>query len=386
MSSILQPQDLSRLFPIKEQYAYFMSSASGPLPRTTHEALVSFSEFLMMESSVDFERWLSVLSTTRASAARLLDCDSRCVAFVKNTGVGLAIAANMIDWQEGDELILPRGEFPSNYYPWLPLSSRGVRMVTLEPRDTHPVPRVTVETLLPLLSPRTRAVSLSFVQYDDGARRDVEKIGELLKERGIVYVIDAIQGLGVLPFSCQRSRADFVCAGSQKWLLSPPGAGLLYVGPDWLERNRVPNLGWLSVNDPFEFVPDTMEEAEGNLLGTAKRFEEGTSNFPGLAALGASIDLILSIGVETIAARVKQLTDRLVAGLLQAGCRVVSPRDDESWSGIVSFEHPELDSETIRKRLEEKRVITSVRRGWVRVAVHFFNDESEIDRLLAGLK
>ncbi|MBZ0187503.1 MAG: aminotransferase class V-fold PLP-dependent enzyme, partial [Candidatus Obscuribacterales bacterium] len=238
------------LFPIKERYAYFMSAASGPLPLPTHQALVAFSQLLLKVSSVDFNAWLEAVEATRKASARLLDCDKNSVAFVKNTGVGLWIASRMVDWHKGDQVLLPRAEFPSNIYPWLSLEQYGVKIIWIEPSTTdgseHPIPKVTPETIAPLVTERTRLLSVSFVQFDDGARRDIKALGRFCKEKNIVFVVDAIQGLGALPFSCRDSAADFVAAGSQKWLLAPPGTGLLYVKPEWLETTRVPNLGWLS--------------------------------------------------------------------------------------------------------------------------------------------
>ncbi|MBZ0184956.1 MAG: aminotransferase class V-fold PLP-dependent enzyme, partial [Candidatus Obscuribacterales bacterium] len=134
------------------------------------------------------------------------------------------------------------------------------------------------------------------------------------------------------------------------------------------------------------FDPQTLIEAEGNLLPTARRFEEGTMNFPVIVALGESIKLINDRGVDNIAVEIKQLTDLLIDGLEECRCRVVSPREGETWSGIVSFVHPSIDSDELNAWFLERNIVTSVRNGWLRVAVHFFNDEEEIGRLLEALK
>ena len=378
---------LEDLFPIKARYAYFLSAASGPLPRATQEKLESFSRMLCHESCTAFDIWLDALDSTRTSAARLLDCHEDNVAFVKNTGTGLWIASRAIDWKEGDEIILPRGEFPSNIIPWVSLEEKGVRVKWLNPEEPGSArPRVTPDAVRALISPRTRALAVSFVQFDDGTRRDVNAIGDLCKENGITYVVDAIQGLGALPFSVRECKADFVATGSQKWLLSAPGAGLLYVSPEQLEKRTVPNLGWLSVSDPFKLDIESLESLKDRLLPTARRFEEGTPNFPGIAALGASIDVLLGEGIENIAQRIKILTDRLCDGISQIDCELISPRDESTWSGIVSFKHNAIDADSLNKQLLENSIVTSVRDEWLRVAVHFFNDEDEIQRLLSTVE
>lgn len=378
---------LKKLFPIKERYAYFMSSASGPIPRSTFDAAESFNKILMEESSAKFEDWMLVVDKARESAAKLLDCHSNNIAFVKNTGSGLWLASRMIPWEPDDELILPEHEFPSNIFPWLSLEPLGVKIKWLPPeREDLPRPLVTPKSVAELITEKTKLLAVSFVQYDDGCRRDMNALGELCKERGITFVVDAIQGLGALPFSARECNADFVAAGSQKWLLAPPGVGLLYVKQEWLEEPWVPNLGWLSVEDPFKTEFSTFAATEERLYGSARRFEEGTPNFPGIAAMGASIDLILEEGVENISRRIHSLTNRLTGALQTLGCKVVSPRWDNYWSGIVSFHHPRLDCNIVYQTLLDNAVLTTVRHGWVRVAVHFFNDESEIDRLIAIVK
>ncbi len=378
---------LKQLFPIKGRYAYFMSSSSGPIPRSTFDAADSFNKILMNESSSNFDAWMSVVDRTRESAARLLDCDSKNVAFVKNTGAGLWLASRMIPWEPDDEIILPEHEFPSNIFPWLSLEPLGVNIKWLpSEREDIPRPLVTPNSVAAMITEKTKLLAVSFVQYDDGCRRDMNELGELCKKHNITFVIDAIQGLGAMPFSVRECHADFVAAGSQKWLLSPPGVGLLYVAQKWLDEPWVPNLGWLSVKDPFNTEFSNFAATEERLYDSAKRFEEGTPNFPGIAALGASIDLILEEGVENISKRIHALTNRLAGALQTLGCKVVSPRWDNYWSGIVSFHHPRLNGNIVYQTLLDNAVLTTVRHGWIRVAVHFFNDESEIDKLIAIVK
>lgn len=365
-----------------------MTSASGPLPRPAWERFNQFSDLLFDTGSVKFPHWLELMEKTRTSASKLLNCEKNSIAFVKNTGVGLWIASRLVDWQKGDEIILPAGEFPSNVFPWLSLEERGVsiKWIRAEREQQNPIPKVTPDTILPLVSEKTKLLSVSFVQFDDGARRDIVELGKFCKKHGIIFVIDAIQGLGALPFDTQELNADFICSGSQKWLLSPPGVGILHVAPRWLERKSVPNIGWLSFRDPYNTEFGSFDDCLERLQPDARRFEEGTANFAGIAALGASIDLILSFGIDSISDRVKLLTDKLVDELIKMDCVVVSPRGENEWSGIVSFHHEKLDSEEIDKQFGSENIITSVRNGWLRVAVDFFNDESEILKLTSSLK
>ncbi len=374
---------LRELFPIKSRYSYFLSSASGPLPAPTVAALNQFTESMMYESAKAFFDWMAEAEVTRKRAATLLDCAVESVGFAKNTSFALWLASRIIDWRDGDELLLPRGEFPANIVPWLALEEQGVKVKWLEPESPDYLrPRVTLDSVMNSITENTRALSVSFVQFDDGVRRDVNALGQLCKERGIIYIIDAIQGLGVLPFSCRESQADFVASGSQKWLLSPPGAGLLYVAPHWLVGGKVPNMGWFSLERPFDYDIETLSQVKSRIQPSAKRFEEGTMNYSEYIGLSKSLELLLAVGIENITSRVKFLTDRLCAGLTQLECQIVSPREGSLWSGIVSFKHPSVSSTDIHRALLNNAVITSLRADCVRVAVHFFNDETEIDKLL----
>ena len=379
----LSREALQELFPIKQHWAYFTTSVVGPLSLPAYQAMEDFNRRQMVEGCKSWPGWAADSDEVRVLAASLLNCRSRNIAFVSNTAFGIWLASRMIDWNAGDEVIVPFGEFPANIYPWLSLEAQGVKVRLLRPaegegRSQH----VSPSSVTALINERTRALSVSFVQYDDGCRRDVVSLGKLCRDHGIVFIIDAIQGLGALPLAADSCGADFIVSGGQKWLLSPPGIGLIYVADRWLEDCRVPNLGWFSVADPYNFAIESYAEALERLSPDARRLEGGTPNFSAIAALRENLKIILDSGSAWISARIEALTNRLVAGAESFGCAIVSPRADAHWSGIVSFSCPGIDSQALHRRLLAHGVSTTVRQGRLRVAVHFFNDEAEIDRLL----
>ena len=143
-----------------------MTSAAGPMPKPAYETFVEFGSLLHLTGSVKFPQWIEYMEKSRISASRLLGAPKENIAFVKNTGIGLWIASRLVDWKHGDEIILPAGEFPSNIYPWLSLEEQGVSIKWIEPNiKDHPIPRVDRESILPLLTERTKLLSVSFILF-----------------------------------------------------------------------------------------------------------------------------------------------------------------------------------------------------------------------------
>jgi selenocysteine lyase/cysteine desulfurase len=262
-------------------------------------------------------------------------------------------------------------------YPWWSLSEQGVATRMLRGRAGR-LPLEDVEEAL--RGSRVRLLALSSVEFGSGARNDLEALGRLCQERGVLFCVDAIQSLGYLPLDPGAWGIDFLAADGHKWLLSVEGCGLFYCARRMLDRLRPRIVGWRSVKDNRDF-----DRYQTELQPGAGRFEEGTPNTPGIFALGAAIDLLLELGIEAVGARVLALTDRLVEGLRARGARVLSPRGPGEASGIVSFTLGDEPPARTAARLRERRVFTIVRRGGVRASPHFYNDQGEIDALLEAL-
>jgi selenocysteine lyase/cysteine desulfurase len=231
-----------------------------------------------------------------------------------------------------------------------------------------------------LQSPRVRLLALSSVEFGSGARNDLETLGRLCRERGVLFCVDAIQSVGCFPLDVEQCGIDFLSADGHKWMLSVEGCGIFFCSRRVQDLIRPRIIGWRSVKNNRDFDTYHMD-----LQPSAGRFEEGTPNTPGIFGLGAAIDLLLELDVSAIGDRVLALTDRLVEGLRARDAELRSPRDPGAASGIVSFamrgQHP---GDTV-KRLRAKRIIVTERRGGVRASPHFYNSEEEIDQLLAAL-
>jgi cysteine desulfurase/selenocysteine lyase len=359
--------------PVTGRWAYFDHAAVAPLSGRARQALLEWADDTSANGVVSWSSWQRRVEETRCRAAILLHADPLDVAFVKNTSEGVGIVAEGFPWQVGDNVVTAQDEYPANVYPWLNLADRGVEVRRIPNRDG----RILVDDLRNAIDGRTRLVSLSFVEFATGFRNDLDAVGSLCRERGILFFVDAIQGLGVLPVDVSGSPVDFLAADGHKWLLGPEGAGLLWVRREVVDRLHPVGVGWNSVVHAHDF-----DRIELRLKPHAGRWESGSLNVGGIVALGASLGLLLEIGVERLAGRVLELTEHLCAGMRRIGLEVYSSRRAAEASGIVSLVVPGGDVRGLVRRLREAGVVVNQRAGRLRVSPHAYNTEEELDRLV----
>lgn len=364
------------LFPVTREWAYFGHCAIAPLPLPTAEALRDFIDDRLRHgiAGLGDHGLARYADAARERAARLIGATTAEIALVQNTVVGINIVAQGLDWRPGDNVVTADVEFPANYFPWANLADRGVALKVVRERDG----RVPTEDVLAAIDDRTRVVALSFVEFTNGYRNDLTTIGRACRERGVLFAVDAIQGLGALAMDVAAQYIDFLSAGGHKWLLGPIGTGIFYARREVLDRLRVASLGHNSMVRRPEYLPHVYE-----LWPDARRFEGGAQNYLGLAGLAASLDLLLDLGPAAIERRVMALTDYVIAGLRERDCEVLSPLGAGERSGIVAFRSRRTPTPVLVQRLVEQRVFVTSRSGGIRVAPHVYNTEEELDRLLA---
>jgi cysteine desulfurase/selenocysteine lyase len=365
-------------FPVTEELAYLNHAGVAPISTRVESALQRYAREATRRGALHYARFYDAeIERVRERAALLLGAHAHEIAFVKNTTEGLGIVAAGLDWKRGDQVVVCDLEYPSNVYPWWHLRDRGVETLMLRTRGGS----LSLDRLEEALQhPRTRLLSISSVEFGSGARNDLEAIGRLCRDRGVLFCVDAIQSLGCFPLDVERCGIDFLSADGHKWLLSVEGCGVFYCARRALDRITPTTVGWRSVAENWNF-----DEYHLRLQPGAGRFEEGTTNTPGIFGLGAAIDLLLEVGIEDVGRRVLALTDRLVRGLHEREARVLSPRGEGRASGIVSFAVPGEAPEETTRRLVERGVFVVARRGGVRASPHFYNSEEEIDRLVGAL-
>lgn len=377
---MLEVERYRSLFPVTQHCIFLDHAAIAPVSTRVVEAMKVYLSDVATSGGQHEPAWNERVKRARAAAAQLCGATPEEIAFVKNTSEGLLHVANGIRWREGDNVVIPAIEFPANVYPWTNLARWGVETRRVQARGG----RVLVDDLVAAMDERTRVVSVSFVQYAQGFRADLDAIGAACRERGVLFCVDAIQGLGVLQLDVRRTPVDFFSADGHKWLLAPEGIGLFYLRRERLEDLVPHGAGWYSVVRTEAGTGD-YSRYDAPLLDSAARFEPGTRNNVGIYGLGAALDLLNEIGLPAIEARVLALTDRLIEGLQRKGYTLRSSLVPRERSAIVAFSSDRFPSGELYRRLRAANIVLSLRQGALRVAPHFYNTEGEIDALLEVL-
>ncbi|MFH5806487.1 aminotransferase class V-fold PLP-dependent enzyme [Alienimonas sp. DA493] len=362
--------------PVTERYAYFDHAAVGPLPAPAAAAMAEYAADFRDHGDVHWPKWRAQTERCRDRFAELLNAAEGEIAVVRNTTEGIGLVAEGIDWREGDNVVVPASEFPSNLLPWRNLQSRGVQVREVEALDE----RLDPAKVRDACDGRTRVVAASWVGYATGWRNDPADLCQIAHDAGAFFLLDAIQGLGVLPLDVREVPIDFLCADGHKWLLGPEGAGVLYVREDRRNDLRPLLVGWNSVSTAGAFGSKDL-----TLKDAAERYEGGTYAAACVAGLAASLDLLAPIPPARRGERLLALTDRLVDGLTEAACTVASNHRYDRRSGIVAFTPPDGDSAGCEKRLLAEGIVVRVRHDRVRAAPHLYTSEAEVDRLIAAV-
>ncbi len=363
-------------FPVTERYCYLNNAGVAPMSLAAATAVRSWADEMLHHGAARYSQLYAGIVQARRTCARLVGAAPEEIAFVANTSDGLSLVANGLEWKPGDRILVPDLEFPANVYPWLSLAERKGVVVERIPFVDGRCPPEQIEARLP----GARLLSLSAVSFANGFRYDLAAVGDLCRKHGVLFCVDGIQALGAIPVDVRRAKIDFLAADGHKWMTGPEGLGLFYVARERMPELYPSKIGWSNVANPLEF-----STIDFRLRDDAGRYEEGTPNVGGILGLGAALEALLAVGIETIHARILALTDRLVSELPALGYRVRSPRAGADRSGIVSFLGDADDAARMAKA-SEAGIVIAYRGGALRASPHAFNDDADLDRLLAFLR
>jgi cysteine desulfurase / selenocysteine lyase len=327
----------------------------------------------------------------RDEIARLIHADETEIALVESTTHGLNIAAEALPLERGDRVLLCDLEFMQVALPWCQKRDRGELEIDVVP---HQRGEIRVSDIAAHITPRTKVVTISSVQWSNGFRVDLNDLSKVCRDAGAWLVVDATQQLGAVPIDVHETPVDFLACGGHKWLNAPFGQGFLYVRREVLPRLRRPLAGYLSLEPPaggwgnYFQTPSITPVRDYHFVQDARVFEiGGTANYPGAVGLAASVKLLNELGPQKIAGRIFELTDHLIAGLSRIGVELVTPPAASNRSGIIAFTlgSPQRNL-SLMEHLLNHQVLVSVRYtsgvGGVRVSCHFFNSAEDVDRLL----
>jgi cysteine desulfurase/selenocysteine lyase len=301
--------------------------------------------------------------------ARLINAEPAEIAFTTNTSSGMNL---VVDALEGAGSVVSCDlEFPVTTIPWL---HRGARVRMVEARGGV----LRAEDVLAAAGAERSVICLSHVQYSNGLRMPVDEIGE--RKGSNLFVVNASQSAGVFPIDVKRMKIDALCSTGHKWLLAGYGSGFVYLSRELLEQTRPRAVSWMSVEDPFAMRNDSYTLR----TDAAARAETGCPHFAGIFALGESVRRLLELGVENVERRALALNRRLTESLKAAGWEALSPLGDERFRSAETLVRAE-DPRAAVRHLARRRVAVTIKPEGFRAATHYFNDESDISRLVAAL-
>jgi len=365
-----------------EDAAYLNVAGQGPLPRVAVQAALQAIEWKKFPHTMPDVTGFELPNRIRALIAKLIGGRPDEIAITTGASGGMAAVAHGIDWRPGDEVLIARGEFPSHFTTWLPMEAAGqLRVKVIEPRARF----LTAEDFLENIGPRTRLVSTSLVRFDDGVRIDAAMVARACHDVGGFLLLDVAQCAGAVPMDVQALGADFIAASGYKWLLSPYGTGFFWARGEVIDQMRPGPSYWAALENADQFH---MLSTSGYTLSKgARRWDSPeTGSFFNLAAMEASLEFLLRIGIETVRDHTGNLAKALIERLPRDRCALASPASAEQRGPYVCVvaRRPGMTAELFA-RLTAAKVFVSLREGALRIAPHLFNSERDLDRLLSIL-
>lgn len=360
-------------FPAVANWTFLNTATFGQMPRRATDSMTRHFARRDELACSDFMHWFDDCDRIRELAARLIQCAPEDIAFIPNASAALSLLLGGLEWKPGDQIITLEDEFPNQYYYASWLQRRGVEFIEIPWERFH-------ETL----TPRTRLVALSTVNYSTGFRAPLEEIAPLLRDRGILLYLDGTQSVGALRFDAAAIQPGMFAVDAYKWLLSPNGAGFMFVHPQLRPKLPPSVIGWRSHHDWRNH--ENLHHGAPQFKDEAEKYEGGMLAFTVVYAMGAAIEMVLEIGPQCIERRVLQLADLTREILRRAGGELVSGDGPHFDAPIVTARFEDRDASTLARGLKERGVLVAARHGNLRVSPHFYNDEQDLEKLEAALR
>ena len=368
-------------FKLDKNIAHLNHAAVAPWPEATRDAVIAFAKENTAIGSQNYGLWMKTEQQLKDKLAQLINAQSSDeIAILKNTSEGLSLIAQGLVFTAGENIVVPAEEFPSNKVVWQALEKQGVEVRLIPVQDIDDPEQV----LINAMDKHTRLLSCSSVQFARGLRLDVKRIGQACKQNNTLFCVDAIQSLGAITFDAQACCADFVVADGHKWLCGPEGTALFYCRKEVQPQLELRQHGWHMLKNAFEFSHKNDDAPlEQQIVEGAQRFESGSPNMMGIAALNASLEVLLEVGIDTIEKKVLENTAYLLEKLNSfSDIKILTPSDSAQHAGIVTFQKQNIDNEKLYQHLQDNDVICAFRGDGVRFSPHFHTRKEELDKAL----
>lgn len=369
-----------QLFPDLEARAYLAHAAISPLSRPVCDVIGQVRDDYARLGLGAFLKWHERREELRALAATLFAVSPECVGLTHNTTHGIQTIALGYPWKAGDRVICLRGEFPGNVTPWQIAAERfGAEVVWLDVEDFRGDAATGLAALETVLEGGAAVLAVSAVQFQTGLKMPLAEIAGRCRASGCAVFVDAIQAAGVTPIDV--AHCDFMAVGGHKWLMGVEGTGLLYVSPAWMGRLRPLTAGWLSHEEPVDFLFEPGALRYDKAIRRRPDFvEAGAYNTAGLAALEVGLGLVLEAGgPAAIHPHVQRYLDGIERGLAGSGWRSLREPDGAGRSGILALRPPAgVVLGDLAEQLGSQGIVVSTPDGVLRIAPHWPNALDEV--------
>jgi len=365
--------EVRNYFPfIKTGKIFFDHAAVSPISIIVKERIEDYLYNFSGNEIEDIPRLIQTANETKVKIAKLINATPDRIAFVDNTSNGLNIIAQGLQWQKGDIILLNDIEFPSNVYPFLNLKQYGVEIEFVKSHSGI----VSAEDIINSVKPKTKLISVSFVQFLSGYKIDLELLSDYCKSKNIIFCVDGIQGLGAMQFDISKYKIDFLASGTQKWLMGFMGLAFIYISKELQNKINPKYIGWSSIKNSWDLLNYKLD-----LKDDASVFENGTLNYVGIISLNASLDLLFQFGIKEVEKIILENTEYFFNQLRKINIKpLLENLSNENLSGIITFQPK--DSQKLFDNLKNEKIICSIREGMIRFSPHFYNTKEEIDKVV----
>ena len=360
-------------FPIFDQKIYLSSCSQGALARPVEAALQAFMESWHTHGN-PWEIWVGELEKLRAQFARLINARPSEIAVTFSVSTALNSLASSMDYSARATVVLSDFDFPTMGHVWMAQRRRGaqVRFALAEGR------RLPLSSFEAAIDGDTALLATTHVCYKNGFKTNPSALAELAHDRGALVLIDAYQSMGTQPMDVKEMDLDFLTTGALKYLLGSPGVGFLYVREELIDRFRPSDSGWFGQENVFAYDVHKLEYAR-----SARRFETGSPPIPNIYASLAALRLIEEIGLARIQTHVQDLAGRLIQGIRRRGLELITPAEPAERGPLVMI--GSTDAPKLIEVLAAEGILCSTRDGALRVSLHYYNSESDVDAVLEAL-
>ena len=369
---------------IEAEYGYlgdaiFLNTSSVAVPpsRVRNACRRCMDDLAQAYGIPAYDEYDNIRSQTKSLLGSLIHCQPDEIAFTKNTTEGNSLLARGLDLKGGDSVIICDMEHPSLLYPWLYSQRRGIDVRIVKSHNGS----FSLEDIAALTDKSTKVIAVSAVQYGSGYLADLKGIGTFCAENHIIFAVDGIQAVGKIPIDVQKMHIDYLTCGAFKGLLGSLGIGFLYCRRDLIPHIEPCKISYHTAENYVD-APDILQDFSPPLLRTdIHRLEAGSSNTYGIISLNKGVELILELGVSNIFFHIMELEKQLRGRLYGSGYEFYEHDPNVGFSGIISLRFPENGTELLKKAFAENRVYATVKKGYVRMALEFFNTGEQMDRL-----